>query len=66
MVAKQPRSQDAQVNIRLTSDERELLERATAVLAAKAGPAGRVPLGPWLKGLGLAEAKRILGEKKER
>lgn len=29
-------------------------------------PGARVPLGPWLLQLGLAEARRVLSEKKER
>jgi hypothetical protein len=65
MMAKQNRSQPEQVNIRMTAAQRDLLERATAKLVAHI-PGGRAPLGPWLLELGLAEARRILGEKKER
>jgi hypothetical protein len=60
-VTKQNRSADAQINIRMSAEQRALLERATAVLV-KGIPGGRVPLGPWLLELGLAEAKRILGK----
>ena len=58
----QNRNTDTQVNVRLTSAQRETLEKATAKLVAGV-PEAKVPLGPWLLQLGLAEAKRILGGK---
>jgi hypothetical protein len=58
----QNRNTDTQVNVRLTSAQRETLEKATAKLVAGV-PGAKVPLGPWLLQLGLAEAKRILGGK---
>jgi len=58
----QKRATDAQINIRLTAEQRQTLERATAKLVAGV-PSAKVPLGPWLLSLGLAEAKKILGGK---
>lgn len=64
MAARKPpnRSTDTQINIRMKTDQKELLERAAAKKVE--GIAGaKVALSGWLLDLGLREAKKILGEK---
>jgi hypothetical protein len=56
----QKRSQTTQVNIRMTEEQRQRLDEARVKLV-KGGV--KVPLGPWLLSLGLAEADRVLGKK---
>jgi hypothetical protein len=57
------RTQTTQLNIRMTDRQRERLEADAAKLVT--GICGaRVHLGPWLLGLGLADADKILGAKK--
>lgn len=57
------RLRDAQVSVRMTSEERARLEEATSSLVHEIRCA-KVGLGPWLLGAGLAEADRILGTKR--
>jgi hypothetical protein len=52
------RTQDKQIPVRCTTDQKERLERAAKKLVTGV----RVPLGPWLLALGLAEADRVLGK----
>ena len=52
-----PTNQTAQVNIRLTDEEREFLE--------KASDKSFLPLSTWMRAICLKEAERVLNEKKE-
>jgi hypothetical protein len=56
-----PRSQDVQINIRLTTSQKLRLERAAAKLVAHT-PGAKLPISQWLLRLGLDEADRILGK----
>ncbi len=57
------RRQTEQVNVRLTSDQLQALERAVEKLRAGAGPGARYSLSGLLLDAGLAEAKKITGGK---
>lgn len=59
-VTPQNRTQQVQVNIRMTQADKERLEAAIASIA----PGVRVPLAPWILSLALAEADRLLGKQK--
>ena len=62
MTRKAPvRTQDAQINIRLKTDQKTRLELAAKKMVSGV-PGGRVAVSQWLLELGLKEADRILAK----
>jgi hypothetical protein len=57
----QNRTQDVQVNVRMTKAQRDRLDAARAKLVTGV----KVPLGPWMLSLALAEADKVLGPAKK-
>jgi hypothetical protein len=57
------RTQTQAITIRLTPDERQILDQALAKLSEKVR--ARVPLSRWVLGCAMAEARKLLGTPKK-
>lgn len=60
---KGDRDADAHCYVRMTSEERQTIERASDAAVANNPMAGKLSVAQWLLRAGLVEARKVLGQK---